>query len=195
MVETQIDTGYGDGSAGALVQYLDKGHEQGLKNRYGEEMSAEERERFVEKSREHEFRRLITIAPGDGERLSDREMSLRTRRTVNEFFRDRSTAEYCYAVHRDTEHDHAQVALTGKKRDLYMDRDDLDRFRELSREQFPDLDRERELRREHRLEQEHEQQLERVLEHERERALEHEREQQQERELKHERDRGHGLGW
>jgi hypothetical protein len=185
MVETQIDTSYGDGGAGDLVQYLDK--ERGLRNRRGEEMTREEREAFVEKSREHEFRRLVTISPGDGDRLSDREMNRRTRQTVSGFLEDRPSADYCFAIHRDTEHHHAQVALTGKKRDLYMDRDDIERVREQAREQFPDLDREEERTRE----QQRERDLERTLG----REVEREREQQREREQERSRERSRGYGW
>ena len=184
MVKTQIDTDYGDGGAGNLVAYLDK--ERGLRNRRGEEMTREEREAFVEKSREHEFRRLITISPGDGDRLSDREMNRRTRRTVSDFLQDRPSADYCFAIHRDTEHHHAQVALTGKRRDLYMDRDDIERVRERAREQFPDLDREQERTRA--------QQRERSFERTLQREVEHERDQQRERERERSRERGRGYG-
>jgi len=41
---------------------------------------------------------------------------------MSEFCKDRNTATYCYAIHRDTDHPHAQVALTGTKRDLWMDK-------------------------------------------------------------------------
>lgn len=175
MVETQIDTSYGDGGAGDLVQYLDK--DRGLRNRRGEEMTREEREAFVEKSRKYEFRRLITISPGDGERLSDEEMNRRTRGTVSNFLEGRPSADYCFAIHRDTEHHHTQVALTGKRRDLYMDRDDIEQVRERAREQFPDLDREQERSREQRRERS----LERALNQE----VEREQEQQRQRGRSH----------
>lgn len=185
MVETQIDTDYGDGGAGNLVRYIDK--ERGLRNRHGGEMTEKEREAFVEKSREHEFRRLITISPGDGDRLSDREINRRTRRTVSSFLQDRPSVDYCFAIHRDTEYHHAQVALTGKKRDLYMDREDIEQVRERACGQFPDLDQERERTRE--------QQRERSLERALDREVDREREQQRERERERSREGSRGYSW
>ena len=120
------DTNYREHGAGDLVEYLDK--EDGLRNRLGERMSDEEIQAFIEKSEEYDFERQIIISPENGEQLSDRELSQYTRKVMSEFCTDRQTATYCYAIHRDTDHPHTQVAVTGTKRDLWMDREDCEWF-------------------------------------------------------------------
>jgi hypothetical protein len=130
------DTNYREHGAGDLVEYLDK--ERGLENRFGEPMSDEEIEAFVEKSEAYEFEREIVISPEHGEDLSDAKFSLYTRHVMSEFCKDRPTATYCYAIHRDTDNPHAHVALTGTKRDLWMDTEDCEQLRERATEQFHD---------------------------------------------------------
>jgi len=105
------DTNYREHGARNLVEYLDK--EKGLENRAGEEMSDEEIEAFIEKSEEYEFEREVIISPQNGTDLSDDQFSLYTRQVMSEFCKDRNTATYCYAIHRDTDHPHAQVAPDG----------------------------------------------------------------------------------
>lgn len=134
------DTNYREHGARNLVEYLDK--EKGLENRAGEEMSDEEIEAFIEKSEEYEFEREVIISPQNGTDLSDDQFSLYTRQVMSEFCEDRNTATYCYAIHRDTDHPHAQVALTGTKRDLWMDKEDCEQLRERAHEQFHDQHRE-----------------------------------------------------
>ena len=159
----EIDTGR-DHGASQLLDYLDREREQGrgLRNRYGERMDQREIQRFIQRSEEYEYERQVIISPEFGEALSDDEMSLATRETMREFVKDRPTATYCYAIHRDTDHPHAQVALTGSKTDLWTDQDDLDRTKERAKDRF----RERELRRER----------ERDRQHQRDRSPERERE-------------------
>jgi len=96
-------------------------------------MSDEEIEAFIEKSEEYEFEREVIISPQNGTDLSDDQFSLYTRQVMSEFCKDRNTATYCYAIHRDTDHPHAQVALTGTKRDLWMDKEDCEQLRERPR--------------------------------------------------------------
>lgn len=134
------DTNYREHGAGDLVNYLDK--ENGLQNRSGEQMSDEEIETFIEKSEAYGFERQIIISPEQGDQLSDQELSQYTRQVMSEFCTDRQTATYCYAIHRDTEHPHTQVAVTGTKRDLWMDTEDCDWLRERATEQFHDHHRE-----------------------------------------------------
>lgn len=134
------DTNYREHGAGDLVEYLDK--EDGLRNRLGEQMSDAEIEAFVDKSEAYDFERQIIISPENGEQLSDRELSRYTRKVMSEFCTDRQTATYCYAIHRDTDHPHTQVAVTGTKRDLWMDREDCEELRELATEQFHEQHRE-----------------------------------------------------
>lgn len=134
------DTNYREHGARDLLEYLNK--EQGLENRFGEKMSNEEIEAFIEKSEDYEFEREIIISPENGTDLSDDQFSLYTRQVMSEFCKDRNTATYCYAIHRDTDHPHSQVALTGTKRDLWMDKEDCEQLRERAQEQFSDQHRE-----------------------------------------------------
>lgn len=134
------DTNYRESGAGDLVEYLDK--EDGLRNRLGEQMSDEEIQAFIEQSEAYDFERQIIISPENGEQLSNQELSHHTRKVMSEFCTDRQTATYCYAIHRDTDHPHTQVAITGTKRDLWMDREDCKELRELATEQFHEQHRE-----------------------------------------------------
>jgi len=134
------DTNYREHGARDLVEYLDK--EQGLENRFGEQMSDEEIAAFIEQSEAYEFEREIIIAPSNGTELSDDQLSLHTRQVMSEFCTGRPTATYCYAIHRDTDHPHTQVAVTGTKRDLWMDVEDCEELRERATEHFHDHHRE-----------------------------------------------------
>ncbi|UPV76621.1 hypothetical protein M0R89_18995 (plasmid) [Halorussus limi] len=134
------DTNYREHGARDLVEYLDK--EQGLENRFGEQMTEEEVTAFIEKSEEYEFEREIILSPSNGSELSDEQLSLHTRQVMSEFCEGRNTATYCYAIHRDTDHPHTQVAVTGTKRDLWMDVEDCEDLRECATEHFHDHHRE-----------------------------------------------------
>lgn len=133
-------TSYREHDARNLVEYLDKEH--GLQDRTGEQMSEEDIEAFIEESEEFEFERQIIISPQNGDRITDREFSHYTRRVMSEYCTDRQTATYCFAIHRDTDHPHTQVALTGTKRDLWMDKADCVELRERAHEHFIDNHRE-----------------------------------------------------
>lgn len=134
------DTNYREHGAGDLLNYIDK--EQGLENRFGEEMSEAEKEAFIEQSEEYDFERQVIISPEHGDDLSNEEFSRYARRVMSDFCQDRPTATYCYAIHRDTEHPHVQVALTGTKRDLWMDKQDCWKLRDRAHEVFHDQRRE-----------------------------------------------------
>lgn len=54
---------------------------------------------------------------------------------MNDFLEDRPTASYIYALHEDTDNPHAHVALTGERRDLYMNQEDIDQVRDHANEQ------------------------------------------------------------
>jgi hypothetical protein len=136
-----MHTNYREQGVRKVVNYIDKEH--GVENRQGQPLSEEQRERFIEKSEEYEFNRLITLSPENGTELSDEELSLSTRRTMSGFVEDRPSADYVYAIHRDTEHDHTMVALTGTREDLYMDREDCTQLREQAQEQFLERGRHR----------------------------------------------------
>nr|WP_282594790.1 type IV secretion system DNA-binding domain-containing protein [Halomarina salina] len=63
-------------------------------------------------------------------------MLLAARQTLSEFFRGHPSCRWLLAVHRDTDHPHVQVALTGQRHDLYLDADDLSALRQLAADQF-----------------------------------------------------------
>jgi len=131
-----------DHGAGKLLRYINrsqergKKRERGLRNRYGEPMSDEERTEFIERSRDYSHEKQLVLSPANGHELSVEELSRMARRNVSDLVADRPSADYCYAIHRDTEHPHVQVALTGTISDLYVSPDERDRHRERAREQF-----------------------------------------------------------
>jgi hypothetical protein len=128
---------YMDRETGAddLLNYMDR-EETPLRSAHGQPLSDPEREAFIEKSRKHEFVRDMIVSPENGQDLSARELSQGVRSTMNDFLEDRPTASYIYALHEDTEHPHAHVALTGERRDLYMNREDIDQVRDHANEQL-----------------------------------------------------------
>jgi len=156
-----IDTGRARG-AGQLVSYLGRENHK-LRNRRGEQLTEKERERFVERSQAYEYERQIIISPERGDELSKEQLSLGARRSMREFVRDRPSAEYVYAVHQDTEHPHAQIAVTGQKSDLWTDQEDLEQLKDRAREQFRERERRRtrDRQRDREREQEHERDQER----------------------------------
>lgn len=120
----------------AVVNYLDK--DQGLENRHGEQLDDVDKARFVERGEENEIARMITFSPENGGELSDEELSESTRRAMREYMRGRYSADYLLAIHRDTDHPHTQLALTGNKDDLWMDEEELDELRQLGLDHFPE---------------------------------------------------------
>lgn len=133
---TVLHTDYRESGASNLLSYMNKEEGNGLHNRYGEEMTNAEIQHFVEKSEAHEFERSIIVSPENRHTLSDDELSLYARKTMQEFTEDRPTADYCYAVHRDSENPHVHVALTGTKDDLYMNTEDIESVREDAHTKF-----------------------------------------------------------
>lgn len=203
--QTIVKTTYRSGGAGDLLDYIGReGHS--LRDHTGERITESQRERFIEKSESHNFERDLIISPANGEDLSDREFHRGTRRTMNEFVKDRPTTSYVYAVHDDTEHKHAHVALTGEKRELYLDRDDLAETREIAHERFQSRTWEREQEQERERTREVEPEIESELEFSEgkqldpeinsaeDRQAERERERE-ERERDLDRDTDRGMGW
>lgn len=138
---TIYETSYRSGQgAGDLLDYIQR-EGSPLKDRTGQDMSAEQRERFEEKSEKHQFERDIIISPENGEDLSREDMGRATRQHMSEFTEDRPTVDYCYAVHDDTENQHVHVAATGEKDDLYMDSEDIMEQREHAHDRFQDRER------------------------------------------------------
>ena len=136
----QMDLSGQDRGANDLTSYLSRDNAQ-LRDRRGDPMDINDIEAFNATSEQYGHTKQIIISPEDGDRMSDEEMSLAARRNMNEFVNDRPTATYCYAVHRDTEHDHVQVAMTGEKRDLYADKEERKQMRTNARQQFRERQR------------------------------------------------------
>lgn len=166
---------YQNSGASQLLSYISREPHE-LRDRQGNRMSGNDVEEFVDRSERNQYEEHWVLSPDHGEHLSDDELSLAARKTMSEHVSDRPTATYCYAIHRDTEHPHVQVAVTGEKRDLWTDQQDLDKVRERARE--------------HTREREH--QHERAREQKRQRERERQRKREREREQDRERSRGWG---
>lgn len=150
-----------DHGAGKLMSYISRDTHR-LRDRYGNEMDEREKQRFIDRSEKYGHEKQVILSPERGDELSDCEMSLAVRESMSEFTKERPSADYCFAIHRDTEHPHAQVALTGTREDLYTEIEERRQTRDRAEEHF----REKERR------QERERQLEREKEHERKRTRE-----------------------
>lgn len=136
----QMDLSGRDADAGKLMSYIGRDNHQ-LCNRRGEFMSDREAEEFIERSKEYNHEKQIVISPENGNELTDDELSLAARRNMSEFVEDRPTADYCYAIHRDTDNAHVQVAVTGAKRDLYADKKERKQMRTNARTHFRERER------------------------------------------------------
>ena len=161
-----LNTNYQRSGAGALLNYIEKG--RGLRNSAGREVTDRERESFIEKSERHRFERELRISPDPEADVSGEELERETQRYLRDFTQDRPSVRGVYARHNDNGIEHVHVALTGEERDLYLDRNNLERDRErLSRR----LERGRERERE----QERDRELARDIERKREQERERER--------------------
>ncbi|KYH23777.1 hypothetical protein HAPAU_38560 [Halalkalicoccus paucihalophilus] len=166
---TYLDTDYRDTGSGDLVNYIGREGDTPVCDRADRPMSDERKEQFVEKSERHQFERHMIISPENGNDLSNDELGRETRKTMEQFTKGRPTATYAYSVHRDTEHPHAHVAMTGEKTDLYMDKGDIEETREHANERMVERSRYRNRRQEQERENERKNQ-EQELEDERRRA-------------------------
>ena len=173
---------YMDRETGAddLLNYMDR-EETPLRSAHGQPLSEGEREAFIQKSERHQFVRDVIVSPENGQDLSARELAQGVRSTMNDFLEDRPTASYVYALHQDTEHPHAHVALTGERRDLFMDREDIEHVREHANEQL--------VERYHHRSQDHRQEYEQVQI--RDHDQNHQRENEYEAEQDHQEDQLH----
>jgi C4-dicarboxylate-specific signal transduction histidine kinase len=149
-----MKTDYRDSDAGDLVRYI--GERARLRSPGGRGLSDREIEAFVRESEQRGFeRQMIFSASADASReLSGDDLEREVRRSLREFEEDRPTARYIYGRHEDTDHQHVHVALIGERRDLYMDRDDINRVRERTNDRV--RDRTPELQRQHERDQERE---------------------------------------
>ena len=147
-----FDTSYRSSGASALVNYIEKDYP--LRNSAGRELSQREVDEFVDKSKQHQFERELQIAPNPYADVSRSQLERETRRMIGEFTEPaHSSVTAAYAVHDDNGVLHAHVALTGKRRDLFMDAEDVSQVRDRLEQQI-------------KLEQERKQRLEQGPKHE-----------------------------
>lgn len=135
-----MDTNYdGDGNCNKLVNYLQKEQAE-MYDHTGRELDDDELNEFVRKSKNSEMERMITLSPVKeaGDAMSDDEMSLHARKTMNEYFQDRPEASYCYSIHRDTDVPHVQVAVHGNYDSLKMYEDEIEEMNEMAQAQWQD---------------------------------------------------------
>jgi hypothetical protein len=142
-----LNTDYQRSGAGELVRYINRGADRGLRNAAGRRLADREVESFVSQSERHQFERGMTISPDPEAAVSRADLERATERHLRDFMADRRSVSAVYAVHdpdRDVSVRHAHVALTGKERDLYLDRNDLERQRSrLAKELEPGVERDR----------------------------------------------------
>ena len=153
-------TNYRNGGAGALVNYIEKDYP--LRNSAGRELSEREVNEFVQKSKQHQFEREMQIAPNPYAEVPQSQLERETRRVIGEFTDPtHSSARGIYSIHEDNGVLHAHVALTGRKRDLFMDADDISQTRDRLKQRLePDLGPAPKLEQQIKLEQERKQRLE-----------------------------------
>jgi hypothetical protein len=101
--------------SGDLLDYMS---DEQLRSRSDRPMTAGEVQRFIDLSEKKEYTEQWIFSPKEGGELSDEEMSLAVRKTMREHLNGRKRGTYCFSIHRDTEHDHAHIAMTGQKSDL-----------------------------------------------------------------------------
>jgi hypothetical protein len=142
-----VKTDFRDGSAGDLVQYIQRDRSQDavntvdLRNPSGRELGDTEVDRFVNKSRDLDFQRHLIVSPDPTGQYTPDEVSEHTQELMNREVGQQATTNYVYAVHRDTEFPHAHVAVTGQESELRMDREEIDRLRERASEIYNEPER------------------------------------------------------
>lgn len=145
-----LKTDFRASDASNLVDYIQRDRSQDrvrnvdLQNPAGRELSDTERDQFVEKSRHYDFQRHMIVSPDPDGQYTPQEVSDRTREFMNQEIGQQPSAEYVYAVHRDTEFPHAHVAITGRKPELEMDRAEIERLRERASNIYNEPERARE---------------------------------------------------
>ena len=161
-----FDTSYRNSGAGALMAYIEKDYP--LRNSAGREMSEQEIRNFIDKSERHQFERELQIAPNPYADVSRSQLERETRRFIGEFVNEtHSSVRAAYAIHDDNGVQHSHVALTGRRRDLYMDAEDISQSRDLLEERLePDLGPAPELKQQVELERERQERLKNGPKHE-----------------------------
>ena len=123
-----VNTNYRTSGASALVNYIEQDHP--LRNSAGRELSDREVRGFIQKSDRHQFEREFQISPDPEANVSQRRLEQQTRRFIGEFLQGRHSARAVYAYHGSTDIPHAHVAMTGERRDLFVDREEITQIRQ-----------------------------------------------------------------
>jgi hypothetical protein len=190
-----VNTNYRTSGASALVSYIEQDHP--LRNSAGRELSDQEVRGFIEKSDRHQFEREFQISPDPEADVSQRDLERHTQQFVDEFLADRPSVRAVYAYHGSTDIPHAHVAMTGKRHDLFVDREEITGIRQTLSQRLEQTQTQ-----EQRQEQEHEQrqrqglrvdqELEQVQSQRLELRPENQREQEQTQEQQQRQERDHG---
>ena len=123
-----VNTNYRTSGASALVSYIEQDHP--LRNSAGRELSDREVRGFIEKSERHQFEREFQISPDPKAGVSQRDLERHTQRFIDDFLTDRPSVRAVYAYHGSTDIPHAHVAMTGKRHDLFVDREEITGIRQ-----------------------------------------------------------------
>ena len=123
-----VNTNYRESGASALVNYIEQDHP--LRNSAGRELSNGEVRDFIQKSDRHQFEREFQISPDPEADVSQRNLERQTQRFIGEFLQGRHSARAVYAYHGSTDVPHTHVATTGKRRDLFVDREEITQIRQ-----------------------------------------------------------------
>ena len=196
-----VHTNYRTSGASALVSYIEQDHP--LRNSAGRELSDREVRGFIEKSERHQFEREFQISPDPQVDVSRRDLERHTQRFIDDFLTDRPSVRAVYAYHGSTDIPHAHVAMTGKRHDLFVDREEITQIRQTlsqhleqaqtqTQEQRHEQEQEQQQRQGLRVDQELErvqsQRLELRPENQREQDQTQEQQQRQEQEKDHSQD-------
>ncbi|WP_435362310.1 hypothetical protein [Haloarchaeobius sp. DFWS5] len=138
---TKTDFQYG--GAGDLLRYISRDNDQEVpvKDHTGRELDQNKRSRFVDVSEQYGMERHIIVAPDPKAEYSASEVDRNVRSLMREWREARKRTHYVYAVHDSQETPHAHVAVTGREQQLYMDREDIESFRERAGEVFKEPQR------------------------------------------------------
>lgn len=126
-----------------LLEYMsrNKGDKIALEDSRGRELAKADVKALIEKSEEYGIERHFIVSPHPDADYSDHELARNTRMTLREWQADRPSTEFAYAVHSEHQNPHTHVAVTGRERDLWMDKEDVEQFRETARETFRETER------------------------------------------------------
>lgn len=124
----------------------------GWKNRAGIPLSGEDVQQFIARTQTYEFERSMTISH-DNE-LGEQAAGEATRDAIGEYFEDAPTRDYIYSVEQGEGQTQVNVAMTGERDQMWMDRQQLEEFHDLTEAYYDqaeeidqdlqyDLDRER----------------------------------------------------